>query len=148
MARNKNHYLMLGASLTVVAALAHLGCIVFGGDWYRFLGAGEQMAVLAEQGHWYPTAVTLVIVFVLSLWAIYGYSGANVIVRLPLLRTALCLISAIYLIRGIAFVVIVPFFPGNTLLFWIVSSGICFGIGCLYALGTYQQWNSLGSKEG
>ncbi|WP_284207688.1 hypothetical protein [Thalassotalea eurytherma] len=29
------------AACCIVAALAHLGCIIFGEDWYRFFGAGE-----------------------------------------------------------------------------------------------------------
>ena len=36
---------------SAIAALAHLGCIIFGGDWYRFFGAGEQMARMAEAGN-------------------------------------------------------------------------------------------------
>ncbi|WP_406681969.1 hypothetical protein [Shewanella subflava] len=47
---------------SAIAALAHLGCIIFGGDWYRFLGAGEQMASLADNGDWYPSMVSSVIV--------------------------------------------------------------------------------------
>ena len=44
-----NKPLILGALFSAVAALAHLGCIIFGGDWYRFFGAGEQMAKMASQ---------------------------------------------------------------------------------------------------
>ena len=67
MQAQKNNSLILGALCSALAAIAHLACIVFGGDWYRFLGAGEQMAVLAEQGHWYPTVVTLIISMVLII---------------------------------------------------------------------------------
>jgi hypothetical protein len=48
----KNTFLILGAISSASAALAHLGCIIFGGSWYRFLGAGEQMAKMAEKGDW------------------------------------------------------------------------------------------------
>ena len=37
-----NKPLMSGAVFSVFAALVHLGCISFGGDWYRFFGAGEK----------------------------------------------------------------------------------------------------------
>lgn len=35
--RRINIYLVLGATCSAIAALAHLGCIIFGADWYRFL---------------------------------------------------------------------------------------------------------------
>ena len=143
MGSDKNYYLIMGALCSGIAALAHLGCIVFGGDWYRFFGAGEQMAKMAEDGRWYPKIVTSVIVLVLSLWALYGLSGAKIIFRLPFLKLGLVAISLIYLLRGVTFVVIMPMFPENSLTFWLVSSGICLFIGALYSVGTYQNWSKL-----
>jgi len=139
----RNSFLIVGAACSVAAALAHLGCVIFGGDWYRFLGAGEQMAVLSEQGHWYPTVVTSVIVSILFIWALYALSGAKVIAKLPLLKLGLCTISGIYILRGVAFIGIMPMFPGNSLTFWFVSSGICLFIGAMYAFGTYKAWGQL-----
>ncbi|GGQ23515.1 hypothetical protein [Shewanella litoralis] len=141
-----NKPLILGAFFSAVAALAHLGCIIFGGDWYRFFGAGEQMAKMAEAGEPYPTVVTSVIVIILSIWSIYGLSGARVIGKLPLIRTALVLISSIYLLRGVVFVALMPMFPENSITFWLVSSTICLSIGVLYSVGTYQSWSKLSVK--
>ncbi len=132
---------------SAIAALAHLGCIIFGGDWYRFFGAGEQMAKMAEDGHWYPSVVTLIIVLVLSLWSLYALSGAKVLFRLPFLKFGLIVISLIYLVRGVAFFAIMPMFPENSLTFWFVSSGICLTIGILYSIGTYQSWERLSVKN-
>lgn len=147
MPSNKNKFLILGSICSAFAALAHLGCIFFGGDWYRFFGAGEQMASMAEAGHWYPTVATLIIVLILSVWSLYGLSGAKVIGRLPLLRLGLLIISLIYLVRGVAFVVLMPMFPENSLTFWFVSSGICLSIGMLYAVGTYRSWPQLSGEN-
>lgn len=58
----KKIFLIAAAICTALAALAHIGCIIFGADWYRFFGAGEQMAQMAEAGDWYPAVVTSVIV--------------------------------------------------------------------------------------
>lgn len=141
-----NKPLILGALFSAVAALAHLGCIIFGGDWYRFFGAGEQMAKMAEAGDSHPTIVTSVLVLILSIWSVYGLSGARLITKLPLLRTALVLISLIYVLRGVLFVALMPMFPENSITFWLVSSAICLGIGMLYSIGTYQSWSKLSVK--
>lgn len=139
----KNRYLIMGAICSAIAAIAHLGCIVFGGEWYRFFGAGEQMALLAEEGHWYPTAVTSVIVVILCLWSLYALSGAQVIMRLPFLRLGLVVITVIYLMRGLGFIFLMPHFPENGLTFWLVSSGICLFLGVMYLIGTFQKWSEL-----
>ncbi|WP_049631386.1 hypothetical protein [Cellvibrio sp. pealriver] len=143
----KNNYLIIAAVCSAVAALMHVGCIIFGGDWYRFFGAGEQMAQMAEAGHIYPTIVTSVIVVVLTLWSLYALSGAGVIMRLPLLRVGLCVIAAIYLLRGIVFIPLIPMFPENSTTFWLVSSAICFAFGLMYALGIKQSWAYIGNKK-
>lgn len=147
MYKANNKFLIAAAIFTALAALAHIGCIIFGADWYRFFGAGEQMAQMAEAGDWYPAVVTSVIVIFLAIWSLYALSAAGVIRRLPLLRLALCLIASIFLIRGISFVMLMPMFPENSLTFWLVSSGICLMIGILYVVGTYQQWAELGGKH-
>jgi hypothetical protein len=54
-----NIFLALGALLSAVAALPHLGIIAGGSAWYRFFGAGERFARAAAQGRWCPTVVTL-----------------------------------------------------------------------------------------
>ncbi|HSX50390.1 MAG TPA: hypothetical protein VLF09_05510 [Cellvibrio sp.] len=136
----KNSFLILASICSGIAALLHLGCIIFGADWYRAFGAGEQMAQMAEAGMLYPTVVTSVIVVVLVVWSLYALSGAGVIRKLPLVRTALCVISTIYLLRGVAFIPLMPLFPENSLTFWLVSSGVCLLLGALYALGTKQAW--------
>ncbi len=143
MSATKVSFLLVGAALSGLAALLHLGCIAFGAPWYRFLGAGERMAQLASTGHWYPTVTTLTIAAILSVWALYALSGAGVIARLPLLRVALCAITAAYLLRAIGFVFLMRYFPDNSMTFWLVSSGICLAIGLVHALGLWQSWPRL-----
>jgi threonine/homoserine/homoserine lactone efflux protein len=90
-------WLIAGASLSIFAALAHLACIVGGPEWYRFFGAGEAMARAAGRGEWMPTLVTLGIAAMLLVWGAYALSGAGLLPRLPLLRTGLAVIAAIYI---------------------------------------------------
>ena len=95
-----NKFLITGVILSFTAALLHLGCIIFGASWYRIMGAGENMAKMAQQGLLEPTLITLFIASVLTVWGLFALSGAGVISRFPLLRTALSSITAVYLLRG------------------------------------------------
>ncbi len=143
MERTHNYFLIVGAALSGVAALLHAGCIVVGAACYRLLGAGEQMAQLDLAGHWYPKTITSVIVLVLSIWALYALSGAGVVRKLPFVRLALCAITGVYLIRAAAFVPLQTVFPGNSMAFWLLSSGICLVVGVVHLIGLRQVWSSL-----
>jgi fatty acid desaturase len=138
-----NPLLILGAGLSALAALLHLGCIVFGAPWYRAFGAGEKMARLAERGHPMPTVATLCIAVGLLVFAAYALSGAGVIERLPLAKWALCGITAVYLLRAVGFVFLMPLIPENSLKFWWVSSAICLGFGLVHLMGLRQVWPQL-----
>lgn len=138
-----NYYLIAGGALSAIAALAHIGCIFFGASWYRFFGAGEKMVQLVEAGSSRPARVTLLVAAVLLGWSAYALSGAGVIPRLPFLRTILCAITAVYLLRGLLFFLLMPYFPGNSLTFWLWSAAICLGIGLLHLAGAIQAWGLL-----
>ena len=133
--------LVLGGAGSLAASLLHLLCILGGADWYRALGAGERMARMAALGHWYPTVLTLGIAAVLAAWALYAWSGAGLITRLPFLRLVLCAITGIYLLRALAFVPLQSFFPGNSAAFWWWSSGVSLVLGLLHAVGLRQAWS-------
>lgn len=141
-----NRFLVAGATLSALAALLHVGCIAFGAPWYRFFGAGEQMAQLAIAGSWYPVGVTLAIAGVLGGWSLYALSGAGVVRRLPLLRSVLCAVTAVYLLRGIIFVPFAGEFPGRSATFWWWSSAICLAIGLVHLVGLRQVWSRLGAR--
>lgn len=137
--KGHNKWLVIGGWLSVIAALLHVACIFGGGDWYRFFGAGEELARANEAGSWIPAIVTAGIAAVLSVWAAYAFSGAGLIRRLPLMRTALFIISAIYLLRGL-FIIPIMIEPEMRNPFNIWSSLIVLGYGCAYAMGTWQLW--------
>ncbi len=136
----QNTFLVIAGSLSFIAALLHLGCIYFGAPWYRFFGAGEQMAVMAEQGSIQPTLITLFIFSVLSVWALYAFSAVGLIFRLPFIRTILVLITSVYLLRGIAGFFLLNNPMDRSVEFWIWSSAICLVIGVFHLLGLKRQW--------
>jgi hypothetical protein len=135
-----NPWLLAAAACNALAALIHVAAIAFGPAWYRFFGAGPQIAAMAARGHWYPATMALAIAAMLSVWAAYALSGAGAIRRLPLLRTALVVITAVYLLRGLLFMPMRAHFPGNSLTFWLWSSAICVAIGVLHLLGLRRAW--------
>jgi hypothetical protein len=141
-----NRFLVAAASLSAVAALLHLGCIAFGAPWYRFFGAGERMAQLAIEGSPYPTVITLAITAVLAAWSLYALSGAGIVRRLPLLRTCLCAITAVYLLRGTLALPFMAQLPGRSTTFWWWSSAICLGIGLVHLAGLVQAWPRIGPQ--
>jgi hypothetical protein len=136
-------WLIAGGLLSFGAALLHLAIIVGGPGWYRFFGAGEAMARLAERGDPRAAITTIGIAGVLSLWGLYALSGAGLIRRLPLLRTCLVLISAAYLLRA-AILIPLVLNPYHLTSFWIWSSAIVAIFGATYAIGTARRWDALG----
>lgn len=141
MGASANPLLILAAALSAIAALLHVGCIAFGAPWYRFFGAGERMARLAEAGSWRPAVITSVIVAMLSVWALYALSGAGVVARLPLLRLGLVAIASVYTLRGVAGLLYAAFGAGAP--FWWWSSAICLGFGLVHIAGLLQVWPQL-----
>lgn len=143
-----NYQLLIGGWLSFIAALLHIACIVGGPDWYLFFGAGQKMAQLAAQGDPYPIIITLAVASILIGWGLYALSGAGIIVKLPLLKTCLVLITVVYLVRGVAGL-IVPFLTSNSdihqnsMTFWVVSSIVCCIYGLFYLAGTAKLWRQL-----
>ncbi len=141
--KNANKPLLLAGTLSCVAALLHIAIILGGAQWYRFFGAGEEMAGMAESGSWYPSVITLCISLVLFVWALYAFSGAGVILRLPMLKPGLVVITVIYLARGLILVPVLIRKPEIVDGFLVWSSLISLGYGLAYAAGTRQVWNKL-----
>jgi hypothetical protein len=143
MQTDVNVPLAVGALLSAIAALLHLGIIAGGPAWYRFFGAGERFAHAAAQRRWYPTLVTLGIAAVLAAWSAYALAGAGLIGTLPLLKAALAGITAVYLVRGIVYAPLVLAKGGRITPFVVWSSLICFAYGLVHLLGLVQRWPAL-----
>jgi hypothetical protein len=135
--------LAIGAVLSAIAALLHLGIIAGGPAWYRFFGAGERFARAAAQGKVYPTLVTLGIATVLGVWAAYALAGAGLIGALPMLKAALVFITAVYIVRGLGYAPLVLAKGGRVTPFVVWSSIICLAYGLVHLLGLVQRWPAL-----
>lgn len=144
--KKANRLLVFGGALSIVTALLHVAIVIGGPQWYRFFGAGEELATMAEKGSWYPAVLTFGIAVVLLIWALYAFSGAGLIRRLPLLKVGLVVISAIYLIRGIAFIPAYIVKPEIVDEFLVWGSFICLVYGFAYTMGTKQVWAKLSAN--
>ena len=145
---SKNTSLIIAGILCSIGALLHLATIISGPDFYRFMGAGEGMAQMAEDGLAYPAVVTSIIALILFIWSAYAFSGAGTIKPLPLLKTGLVLISSILMLRAVFGVVFMFITFDNPYLielqarpiFMIITSLICLIFSLFFIIGTYKQW--------
>lgn len=135
--------LAIGGILSLLASLLHIGVIVGGPDWYRFFGAGEDMARMAEKGSLYPTLITIGIASILAIWGWFAFAGAGLLWKPTLLRTGLVVISAVYLVRGLIVFPMLLFVPEKINSFAIWSSLIVLIYGLFYTVGTWKAWPSL-----
>jgi len=141
----RNGWLIAAGGLSAAASLAHLACIVGGPAWYRFFGAGERMARGAARGAVEPAVITLAIAGMLAIWAVFAFSGAGLIPRLPLLRPALVAITAVYLLRAAALPVMLRTMADRGTPFLVWSSAIVLVIGLIHAVGVWTGWRMLGA---
>ena len=142
---NGKKILSAGSIMSFGVALLHLVIIFIGADAYRYFGAGEEMALLAESGSLQPALVTFVITIFFSLFGLYGLSGANIILRLPFLKWVLLAIGSIYALRGLAVIgelIVIfenPVYPLRMIIFSLVS----LIAGIFYLAGVKKSWTSL-----
>ena len=140
--------LTIAGSLSFVAALLHI-CVVIGGPrWYRFFGAGEAIAQLAERKSLKPTIITLGISSILFTWAAYAWSASGYLPSLPFMKFALSAITIIYLTRGAVgfiapYVSDHPLIKQNSIAFWIWSSVVCVVIGLFHLIGLIEVWSNI-----
>jgi len=97
-------FLLVAAAFSFAIASLHVTVIIIGTRAYRYFGAPETLVLAASRGSLVPAAFTALIAGVFVICGAYALSGAGTIRKLPLLRTGLALISAVYLLRGLALV--------------------------------------------
>jgi hypothetical protein len=141
----KNGWLFAGGLLSAAAAVLHMGCILGGPSWYRFFGAGEALARLAERGSPTPALYAGAIATVLWVWAAYAFSGSGVPPRLPWLRPILVAVCGVYLLRAAALPVLLAYAtgPGRSAAFFIWSSLIVLVYGLVHAIGLATSWTDV-----
>jgi len=92
--------LRFGGWANLVIAAAHAIGLLWAWSMFRAVGIERDMRELATQGAALPYVLTLVTAGAFLVFGLYALSGAGDLRRLPLLRTGLVVIAAIYLWRA------------------------------------------------
>ena len=90
--------------------------------------------------------MTLGIAAVLGIWSAYAFAGAGLLKRLPLMRTALVALTAVYLLRALALFPTFVLRPDLVDSFALWSSLIVLVYGATYAVGTWKAWGTLSPR--
>jgi len=100
----KNPYLFGSGVTASCGALLHLLIPIGGPEWYAFFGAPRGMVQMACNGDLHAPISCVLIATLLIFFAIYAFSGAGLLRRLPLLRSVLVCIGGILILRGLVFI--------------------------------------------
>ena len=135
--------LQLAAGLNFIGAALHLVVLWWGPDGYRFFGAGEQMAQMAERKNPWPAILTLLITAVLAVWGLYCLALDGYFPELPWTSQIVIVITAVYIVRGIYPLLLSPFVAIFRTPFMIWSSLICTGFGVVHLVGVWPVLDSV-----
>lgn len=136
---------LLAAGIALFGALIHWVAPVMGPDWYAFLTSPAWVVESARNGSWEAPVGGLIIGALMFLCAVYAFSATGLIRQLPLLRTGLCLISAICSIRGLLLIPYLVKVPERLTAFDILASLVWLLAGLSFLTGTMRRWKALGA---
>ncbi len=138
-------YLVAGGVISALLSLLHL-VLAVKPDYYRYITPGQESALsqMAEQGSSITTIASMVLALIFAIWAIFAFSGAGLIGRLPLLRAVLIAIGVVYLLRALFLpleinMVLTQGYPFR----FVIFSTISLLAGLLYLTGFWKQRASL-----
>lgn len=131
-----NYYLLLGGWFSIAFTILQISGIWWSIKGIRYMGGPAKLAL--EQ----PTRYALLCIglgIVTALFGLYALSGAGVIGKLPLLRTALIVITVIYLLRGLLLLPQIPFVLKHLdLIRFLVFSVIALCVGLVHLGGVVK----------
>ncbi|CCO25153.1 hypothetical protein [Maridesulfovibrio hydrothermalis] len=136
--------LNFGGIICFLIAILHVVIIIAGPSAYRYFGAGEDLAAMAESNSILPTLLTTFIAGILAMFGVYAFSGAGQISRMPFLGPILIMIGSIFTLRGLVLPVQLYTLltrPRKAEIREIFFSLIALCTGVCFLLGTRLNWN-------
>lgn len=146
---NKNPFLILAAALSFGIAVFQ-AVISFVPEWCAAFGLGDELV----SNPLLLLAAGLGMTLVFSACGFYALSGAGIIRRLPLLRTGLLLIGAVYLLRGLPIVlqilVVLNVLPsqGPVPAIYLMVFLVAFLTGLAFLIGLVVGWKQMKQLPG
>lgn len=134
---------LCGAGIAIFGALIHWVAPLLGPDWYAFLTAPKWVVESARQGTLDAPVGGVVIGGLMFVCALYAFSATGLMRRLPLTKTALCVISTICLVRGLLLIPLLINVPERLTAFDIAASVVWFVAGLCFLVGTIVRWRAL-----
>lgn len=134
-------FLLAGGVISSLISILHL-ILSINPELYRLIGSGQgsPLAQLAEQGSSLTMLATIFLTLTFAIWALYAFSAIGLVRRLPLLRTGIVLIGAIYILRGLFLPTEINMVRNQGYPFqFIIYSSISLLAGWLYLLGYFTQ---------
>ncbi len=145
---NQNHYLLAGGMMSALISALHI-VLALAPGLYRYIGPDQSaLTDMAAQGSSITTIVSAALALIFAIWALYAFSGAGLIGRLPLLRATLMVICAIYILRALFLpteinMVLTEGYPFR----FVVFSTISLVTGLLYLIGILKRRASLANGK-
>ena len=133
MTSRASYTLRIAGWSNVAMAAVHVIGLIWAWSFFRAVGIEPDMRALATQGAALPYILTLGVAVGFLACALYAFSGAGDLRRLPFLRTALLSLAAIYLARATLYEGIGAVRDGDGA--QIAFASIALLIGLCYAYG-------------
>ena len=136
----KSKFLITSGIIAAATAVWHLLCIVGGPSWYAFARAPGIVINSAKQGTLLAPVSTVVIAGLMFTCTAYAFSGAGLIKKIPLLKSALVTIAFICLVRALS---TVPYLISSPLDIWeLVATSGWFFVGVCFLMGALEQFSA------
>jgi len=133
-------FLIIGGVIAGLTAIWHLLMIVGGPSWYAFARAPQYIIESANAGTFTAPVSAIAIAILMLSCTLYSFSAAGLIRKIPLLKSALIIISLICIARGLFISPI--FYPIKLLGTWhLVASSVWLFVGLCFLLGVMKQFN-------
>ncbi|GGY68710.1 hypothetical protein GCM10011613_11240 [Cellvibrio zantedeschiae] len=132
-------FLIAGGTIAGLAAIWHLLMIVGGPEWYAFARAPQYIVESAKAKTFVAPLGAVAIAILMFTCTAYAFSGAGLIRKIPLLKSALTTVALICLVRGLY---ISPlFYSVKKLGVWhLTASAVWFFVGVCFLIGTINQF--------
>ena len=128
-----NYLLVVGGCFSLAFAALQISGIWWSPQAIRYLGGPVDLSVKEPALYAF---LCLAFALIVALFGLYALSGAGQIRRLPLLRTALIIVTLIYLLRGLLVIPQIPVVMRHPSLFWfLIFSVISLAVGVVYGAG-------------